>query len=156
MEELQAAKQWAARRLAMKSYRSEELRAKMLAKFPEEVVELVIAQFTQFGYLNDEEWLKSQIRQQKSRNKGVKAILFYLLGKGIAREAAEKALQQEVSEEEQEVALGQWIHKKSRQYDPKDRKARDKLIASLLRKGFSYEMIKKKIQIIEYQSSFEE
>ena len=49
-------------------------------------------------------------------------------------------------------ALKKWIEKKSRSLDLSDRKDREKLLASLMRKGFSYSLIREMMDIEDFES----
>ena len=62
----------------------------------------------------------------------------------------EKQREEETNSERE--ALKKWIEKKSRSLDLSDRKDREKLLASLMRKGFSYSLIREMMDIEDFES----
>lgn len=118
------------RKLAKKSYSSWELKKKC-ADIPD--IEAIVADLADKGYLNDKEWLSSFVRQGEAKGLSPLAIASKMRNKGIPRDVIEEALNTLDSEE----ALKRAIAKKMRGKTPD----RQKLIASLLRQGFSWEQV---------------
>ncbi len=113
-----------------------QLRGKLLdAEFSPEVVEQAMAYIKSFGYLDDERYVRNYIEyrsQSKSRRQLEQELQFR---KGVSRELIQKVYEElELSDEK--PIIRRLLEKKH--YDPTicDEKQRQKLIASLLRKGF--------------------
>ena len=94
----------------------------------------LIQEFAQKGYIDDQGWLKTFCQNEEAKGSSPLAIAFKLRQKGIPREVIEVALQ-DLSPEN---ALKKAIAKNSK-------KDKQKLIASLQRKGFSWELIKREV-----------
>lgn len=138
--EYKEARQYAIRRLAAKSYSSGEL-AQLFKRrlIPEDIAQRVIEEFQRLGYINDTEWIASFVRSQWARNTGPKAIVMKLRAKGVSEDVAEDAVQKVSNGDAQQEKIRGLISTKYRTRDLSDFKDRQKVIASLLRKGFDYE-----------------
>ena len=72
--------------------------------------------------------------------------------RGVEADALARAVEdfresgREEEEDPEREALRVWVEKKSRTLDLTDRKDRERLFASLMRKGFSYSMIREVLQ----------
>lgn len=145
--------------LAAKPRSVAELRGRLLEKVwtNEETVEDIIAKLKDYGYLNDEQfaysYASSQLRQ-KPVGKG--RIRRTLALKQVEREAAETALEQVFNETSEDELIERAIEKRIRLRGiPKDRAETKSLYDHLLRRGFSYDLIIKKVKEIS-SSKFEE
>lgn len=113
-----------------------QLREKLqLAKFDEEIVEQTIAYVKGYGYLDDERYARNYIsyrQSYKSRRQLIKELQFK---KGVSSEIIEMVCE-ELEEHDEKELIRKQLQKK--QYSPLscDEKERQKLIASLMRKGF--------------------
>lgn len=116
--------------LAKKSYFSKELEKKLLEKgFSIEEIQKLIIDLKSQGWLNDEELAERFVERQKSRGYGAKVIAHKLREKaGFSCEIAES----------KETALN--LIKKKYLKDLPHKK--NKVIAALLRRGYSYDLIK--------------
>jgi SOS response regulatory protein OraA/RecX len=75
------------------------------------------------------------IREKKGRN----SIKFKLIRLGVSKEAAEKALDEQMGDPQS--SIHHWIEKKQHLFSEKSPKNKAKLMQFLLKKGFSYEQI---------------
>ena len=146
-DDLRKAKIWVYRRLSIKNYSTKEMTKKMVDHgFESTQITKVLNECQELGYINDEAWLESQVRGQLSRKKGPLAIKHHLYRKGVGKEESEEVLcrlDPEVLEQSiKNLLLGKYGKK-----NLKDPKEKQKVITGLLRRGFSYEMIKKFIDI---------
>jgi len=128
--------------LSRKSYASTELKKKLKDRFVDDaIIQKVLQNCHDLGYLNDEYWIESYIKGQLARKRGSRAILAKLQTKGIPREKAEKALEKLDSLSNRLERLKSLIHSKYHKYSLKNHKEKQKVIASLIRRGFNYEEI---------------
>lgn len=144
--ERKGAKNFLLRRLAMKNYHSTELLAALAKRGVDEAVSLpLLAEFSQQGYLNDEAWLNSSIRALRQQRFGFKAIEMKMRMKGIREEEvliAIKAIKESEGEEDGERhSIVRLLETRYRSRDLSDRKEKQKVIAGLMRKGFSLDDI---------------
>lgn len=118
--------------LAKRSYFSRELGKKLLDKgFSEDRVESLLDLLKKQGWLNDEELAARFVKRQKAKGYGAKLIAHKL------REKAGEKILLEISDSKED-ALN--LIKKKYQKDLPYKK--NKVIAALLRRGYSYELIK--------------
>lgn len=122
-----------------------ELRTLLRERVPgasSETVDAVLEYFIEKKYLDDTAfatWWVQQRREVSSRF-GAQRIRQELLRKGIAQEIIDAALhesKEDVSEAENAVILGRKLFDRSRESDPY--KHKQKILQSLVRKGFSWE-----------------
>ncbi|MDB5160910.1 MAG: hypothetical protein JWO96_290 [Candidatus Saccharibacteria bacterium] len=104
-----------------------------------ELVDQLITEFSQKGYLDDAKFAAWFIEMRQRRSKSPRAIRSELLGKGIAGEALAEAMQSDDINEE--AALKELITKKQKQPRYKDDNL--KLAKYLTSQGFSYDIVKK-------------
>lgn len=131
------AKQFAYRRLAIRSYHSCELQQVMIKKgFELEIVEQVINELVQLGYLNDAEWTESYVNRLSHRY-GPRMIKQKLRMKGIE----ENSSISENSSEDQKENIKHLLETKYRTKSLNDPKERQKVIASLMRRGYDLDSV---------------
>lgn len=88
-EEYPAAKKYALRRLSLYGQSSQKLHDAMVRKqFSEHVIERIIVEFQELGYLNDEEFFRRLIEKEISRCRGPRWIEQKLFIQGIQGENA--------------------------------------------------------------------
>ena len=113
-----------------------QLRDKLLnAEFEPEIVDQAIAYVKSFGYLDDERYVRNYIEyrsHQKSRKQLEQELQFR---KGVPAELIQKVYEELEPTDEKELIRR---HLEKKHYCPEacDEKLRQKLIASLMRKGF--------------------
>ena len=142
--------QRAVKLLAAKPRSIAELRERLLEKSwtSEEVVEAVIAKLSEYGYLNDERfafgYASFQVRQ---RPVGKQRLQRALAMKKVDRETAEEAIKLVFEEVPEDTLIDRAIEKRIRlRGRPETREETKSLFDHLLRKGFSYELVIKKVK----------
>lgn len=120
-----------------------ELRMKLKqGYFPSEAIEVAIEYVKSYGYLNDERYASNYIRMKKN-SKSKNAIIYELSLKGIPKEVIDLYMEEEFSYEDEEEAIKKLIYKKTKNPEELTIEKKQKIIASICRKGFSYEKVKK-------------
>lgn len=118
-----------------------ELRSKLKqADYRDDAIDVALEYVMKYGYVNDERYAECYIRC-KQNGKSRKQIEYTLAQKGLSRELIQTAMENEYESEEE--AIRRAIYKKTEDPTTMDREKKMKLIASLCRKGYSYEKIKK-------------
>ena len=117
--------------LAKKSYFSKELERKLQGiGYPAKEITLLLKELQHEGWLNDAELASRFVERQKAKGYGPRMIALKL---------REKAGPMDIPIEESKDAARAFIEKKYRRDLPEKR---EKVIAALLRRGFSYDLIK--------------
>ncbi len=120
--------------------------------YPEHIILKTLQYLADYHYLDDQRYASSYIRSKIA----CKSRLFLtaeLTAKGISKDVIQKVFSEEYEEQEEDpelTALRKAIQKKNPNHTDLDRKEKQKLMASLYRKGFSEENIRKVLE--EYQS----
>lgn len=106
--------------------------------YPKEAIDYAVGFVKEHRFINDENYGKRYV-EFNSRRKSEKQIQFELQRKGLDKEMIRDILKEQPVDEEAQIQA--YIRKK--RIDPKelDRKERSKVMASLGRKGFSYEAV---------------
>jgi len=132
--EYQGAKRYALKRLAMQGTLSSKLRDLLEERLVStEVIDKVIEDCQQSGYLNDADWVDAFVRCQKRKRIGPQMIRMKLREKGVKTH-----VELDINERTQIKAL---LESKYKNRDLKDYKERQKVIASLMRKGYTLSSI---------------
>ncbi len=118
-----------------------QLREKLReGEYPQEVIDQAISAMKQLHFLDDQRYAESYIRSNRDK-KSSRLMLLELEQKGVSRETAERAL------EEEPVDAAQVILKlaEKKKFDPEtaDEREKQRFYQFLLRKGFSFSDIKK-------------
>lgn len=137
------AKKYAIDCLAKRSYPTTQLR-KLLEKnlVSVETIQALLKEFVRLGYLNDEEWIERFVKAQINKHQGPQAILYKLMNKGISTKEAEKWIEKLCNSRESNNSLQHLLRTKYKNRNLSDYKERQKVFASLARKGFDIEDIK--------------
>lgn len=133
-------------RLSSQNYHSAQL-SKLLKErlVTARTIEMVISEFQDKGFLNDQAWIESFIRSQRKRL-GLPAVMRKLQAKGISNEEL-RDIQAEWRDPEEELRnIAKLLQTRYRSKDLSQLKEKQKVIASLMRKGFAYELIQQSIQ----------
>lgn len=126
----------------------QELRTKLrTASFPEKAVEEAISYVRGYKYLDDERYASNYIRMKK-QTKSKNAIVYDLISKGIEKEIIDQYMEEEFDSDDEEEAIKKLIYKKTSNPSELDLEKKQKLVASICRKGFSYEKVKRIISNI--------
>jgi len=123
-----------------------ELRRKLSeADFSEEIIDQAIDYTVTYGYLNDERFASFYVKSRMNK-KSKLVIKSELLQKGVNSEDMERVLEELYTEDMEEdseiIAIRKAVNKKTRNPETLDYEAKQKLIASLYRKGFEINKIK--------------
>src|SRR5215210_4338625 len=144
--------QRAVRLLAAKPRSVEELRERLLEKqwTSEAVVDAVVAKLREYNYLNDEQfafgYASFQVRQKPvGRGRLQRALAL----KKIDRETAAAAIQKVFEETPEEQLIEQAIERRTRlRGRPQTRAETKSLFDHLLRQGFSYDLVIRKVRAL--------
>lgn len=129
-------------RLSKQSYHSEHLSKQLRERLVQEkTIQVVLKGLQDAGYLDDDIWLKSFLRSQQKRY-GLPMILSKLRIKGLSSETLQQIDVDWGEPEEELQAIRHLLQTRYHKKDLADYKTRQKVIAALMRKGFSYEKVK--------------
>ena len=108
-------------------------------------IEKVLSEFKALGYINDEAWIASYIESRQKRF-GFQAILAQLRAKGLSAEALQAVEMPEKKEDLEKEGILRLLQTRYRSKDLSEYKTKQKVCASLMRKGFAFENIKACLQ----------
>lgn len=108
--------------------------------YPPEVIDIALDYVKGYGYIDDQRYASNYIRTY-SRSKSRKRIMYDLEARGISKEIYEEYL--EDNPEDEMVQIQKWLQKKRYERETADFKTKQKMAASLARKGFSYDNIQR-------------
>ena len=136
-------------RLSSQSYHSEQL-AKLLRDrlVSESMINQIIFEFKSKGFLDDENWINNYLAQ-KQKSCSLKKITSTLYSKGLSRDTIDmisEEFKDPVSELDSILKL---LKNRSKSKDLSDYKEKQKFIASLMRKGFSFDLIKEGLDLFK-------
>lgn len=144
--EYKGAKRYAFNRLARQNLSSADLLRLLSAKWvSHEISEQVIEELQSQGYLNDDSWAESFIRQQRQLKKGTQAIAYKLKIKGYPPEKIEHWLAKQSEGYSDLEAIQKLLETKYQKRNLSDYKEKGKVISSLVRRGFALEDVLKAI-----------
>lgn len=128
-------------RLSSKSYHSEQL-AKLLSErlVQSQTIVDVIQEYREMGFLDDEAWLQSFIHSQQKRY-GLRFILNKLHTKGLSSETIQRLANDWINPDQEVQAICHLIRTRYHSKNLNDYKTRQKVMASLARKGYAFEQI---------------
>jgi regulatory protein len=104
------------------------------------------------GFLNDDEWTASFVRGQSNRKVGPRAIAQKLASKGVRGEKLEQALENSWNPSEQKALITSLLKSRYAKKNLSDFKERQKVIASLMRKGFDFSAIMGCLKSVSFNS----
>ena len=144
--------------LAQRARASGEIKQKLRRKlYMEDTIEMVIYKLEKERFLNDEEFAREWAASRARSRIGKSRIMQELRMKGIPQEMAENALD-EVDEDESDEAAAALALKLLKRYssEPDERKAMQKMLAAMARRGYGYEESRRAIaaameQMDEYE-----
>lgn len=135
--------------LAAKPRAVEELRIRLLEKAwtNEEVVGRVLAKLKEYAYLDDEQYAKqTALAAIRQRPQGRHKLRQTMSRKPLDRETKEMAIEHAFEQMPESELIDAVIEKRLRlKGAPETREDKKKLYDHLLRKGFSYDLIREKI-----------
>lgn len=137
-------------RLSTQSYHSEQITKLLRDRLVQDhTIEQVIQEYREMGFLNDESWLQSFMSTQQKRY-SLRLILNKLHGKGFSSETIQRLANDWKNPDEELQAIQHLIKTRYRSKDLKDYKSRQKVMASLARKGYAFDQIQ--IALKQYQN----
>jgi regulatory protein len=136
--------------LSYRSRSSEELRGRLLEKdwADEAAVNQVIERLEELGYLNDEQFaINFATSRLNSRPLGPTRLRRDLQQKKLAKETVDDAINEIYSTQSEEELIDRAIEKRIRLRGcPATRQESKKLCDHLLRRGFSYDLVLRKVR----------
>ena len=132
--------------LTFRDRSEQELRSKLSqAYYPDMIIDRVLDYVRKYGYFNEERFTAAYIRARKNRKSRL-VIKNELLQKGVAEDMIEEAFAEEYDENSEEDAelniIKKEIAKRAKDPDALTYEQKQKIIASLYRKGFDIGKIK--------------
>lgn len=128
-------------RLSTQSYHSEQLGKLLRDRLVQDnMIDRVIQEYREMGFLDDEAWLQGFMRIQQKRY-GLRFILNKLRMKGLSSKTIQNLENEWKNSDEESQAIQHLINTRYRSKDLKDFKSRQKVIAALMRKGYGFDQI---------------
>lgn len=119
----------------------EELRRKLRdGGYPQAAVDYVIGLLKEYRYIDDEEYARNFIELHGNR-KSRAELTALLVRKGVSRECVSRLMMEHPVDEEAQIR--RILEKRRFQPEEADQKETAKQMAYLMRKGFSYETVKR-------------
>ena len=144
---LKRAKKYALNLLTDMDRTSDQLVKKLEAsEYPEDIIEAAIRYVESFGYVDDTRYACNFIESRK-RNKSKKEIYMLMRQKGIESSVIDEAMEQCYGEDDSLEAIQKILLKKKYSDEEMDYKEKQKIYAAIMRKGFSYDDIRRAIQV---------
>ena len=119
-----------------------EIEALTKTRYPEDVTDTAISYVKSFGYINDEAYIRNFVISKRA-NKSKREIKMLLGQKGVKGEQVDFILEELYQEESEADTIRRIMEKKHWEPSEMDEKQRQKMYGYLMRKGFSYEEIRK-------------
>lgn len=139
--EYQKVKNYVLRRLSAQNYHSRQLRKLLNERLVDaSTIDRIIGECQAKSFVNDEQWLESFIRANRKRL-GLPAIMRKLHSKGFSIDEIRAIQDRWKNPEEERAAIQQLLQTRYRSKKLDQFHERQKVIASLMRKGFSFETI---------------
>jgi regulatory protein len=136
--------------LSYKPRSIEELRGRLLEKdwADEEIVDQVIARLRELGYLDDEQFAANYATSRLTvKPLGRTRLRRDLQRRKLSNQTVEHALDEAYSEQSEEELIGRALDKRLRlKGAPKTREETKKLFDYLIRRGFNYDLVLRKIR----------
>lgn len=115
--------------------------------YPKDAVERALDYVKSYGYINDSRYAENFIDSRKN-SKSRRQIYALLREKGIEEETLEHAFSKCYENEDETLAIKKLIHKKGIDTTKASKEELGKLYGYLARKGFTYEDIRRAIQLL--------
>ena len=125
----------------------EELLQKLCqAGYSKEIAEKAVAYVDSFGYLDDQRYGRNYV-EYRGRSKSRRQLEMELRKKGLSKEEIEESLEE--SQYDENTALERAFRKKigTRQIEEMEKEEKQKIASYLLRKGFSFEGVRRKLDL---------
>lgn len=139
--EYQRVKNYVIWRLSTQPYHSQQLQKLLRERLVcQQTITKVIGECLSSGYLDDEAWIESFMRNQQKKN-GLRSILLKLQAKGLTAEAVQEIRSNWNRPEEEKEAIAHLLRTRYRNKNLNDFREKQKVFASLMRKGYAFEQI---------------
>ena len=112
-------------------------------RYPEEIVEEAIAYVKSFHYLDDARYARQYIESRRE-TESLRQMRSALAQRGIGRSLLEEILQ-ETEPPREEEQISRWLAKRQFHPDEADEKERERMYRFLLRKGYSWEAVRRAV-----------
>lgn len=119
--------------------------------YPEDIVEETMSYVKSFGYIDDLNYAVNFIDSRKDR-KSKKELRMRLVNKGISKELIEQAFEEAYEREDSKEAIRKLLIKRHYDAETATDAERQKTMAYLVRKGFSYDDVRQIIQVSEWNT----
>jgi len=140
--ELQRVKNYVIWRLSSQNYHSQEMKQLLKKRLiASSLIHKVLTEFKEKGFFDDPLWISSFMRIH-SKRLGLPAILQKMRIKGISEEELEDVRANWQDSDQEKESVEKLLVGRYRSKNLKDFKEKQKVIQSLMRKGFSFESIK--------------
>lgn len=135
-----------------------EVKKKLMdLEYGEAVVLEAIVKLKNLGFLNDETFSEALLQtQKKSSNKGPRAIQQELRKKGIGKELQDKVLNSYTEEEQLQIATKLAVKAADSNRSVAPMQLKQKIQNALLRKGYSFDIIKQALENIDFERGEDE
>jgi regulatory protein len=146
--------------LAARARSEQQLREKLLTKswLEPSLIDPCIARLKELGYVNDRSFaLNYASSRLQLRAIGKARLRRELVEKKVPREIIEETLEKVFEEDMEEVSLKRAIEKHLRIHGkPTDPKSTRRIIAYLVRQGFGYDLVMKRLRALQLETDEEE
>lgn len=133
------------KRLALRNLPSFVLEQELAEHYiSERTIKILLNQYIVQGYIDNEAWLKGFVAQHTRKHIAPQKILWLLRQKGAPEDMlaqAQEWLKEENSQKQCQQALDKLLKTRFRSFNPDNPKEKQKIVANLARKGFSFENI---------------
>jgi regulatory protein len=130
-------------RLSKQSCHSDQLAKQLRERLVQShTIDQILEEFKRAGYLDDEAWLKAFMRGQQ-KTQGLPLILSKLGAKGLSPESLDGIAETYQDRDGELLAIRHLLTTRYRSKNLSDRNTRQKVIGSLLRRGFSYDQVRR-------------
>jgi regulatory protein len=128
-------------RLSTQSYHSEQL-AKLLRErlVQHGTIDRVLKEYQEMSFLDDDAWLQSFMRIQQKRY-SLRVIVSKLHAKGLSTKTIQRVAKEWKNPEEEMEAIQHLLKTRYRTKDLSQYQDRQKVIAALMRKGYTFDQI---------------
>lgn len=107
----------------------------------DEIIDRLMDEFTEAGYIDDQAWLKNFIRVESARKHGSGVVVQKLRQKGLPEELMEEACAL-LEEEDSSTQIRNLLETRYRTRNLNDYREREKTISALIRRGYTIDVIK--------------
>jgi regulatory protein len=135
-------------RLSTQSYHSEQL-AKLLSErlIQKKTIERVIQEYIKMGVLDDESWVQNFMSSHQKRY-SLRLLLTKLKDKGLSSDSLKRIEMKWKNPEEEIQTIQHLLRTRYRSKDLSHYQTKQKVTASLVRRGYGYDQVQAALQLI--------